>query len=140
MKIRHGLLAMPLSLALVGCGPERPHVELSETANGVVADFSVLGEYPATVFRVRLSSDQGTVWDFENSDGAGQLWNLELVAGKNSASPVALREGTFEVAVPANRDSFSLEPDQPYRLQIWFASSDGEPDFEETIQVTANGS
>jgi hypothetical protein len=97
-----------------------PSLSLVQTAPEVVrVDVQTLGEYQATVNRIRLYDvNQGTVvWEIASQNGDAQIHQFILKTGENPAALDAAA-GAYSVIVPKGADRFALHKGTKYRLDL----------------------
>jgi hypothetical protein len=97
-----------------------PSLHLVQEAPEVVSvDVQTLGEYQATVNRIRLydTSQGGVVWEIATQNGDAQIHHFTLKAGDNPVllTPVA---GTYAVVVPKGAERLTLHKGTKYRLEL----------------------
>jgi hypothetical protein len=109
----------------VGCN--RPSVNVVNGSTAVV-DLQTLGEYPTTIWHIRLLDQRtsGVVWEVKRKSGTPQLHGLTLKTGENSVVLADADTGTYEVVAPVNSKVFHLDPGNSYQLEIW-KSEGGNP-------------
>lgn len=117
-------LAVLMLAAAALCGCSGPPLRVSDTNGGVVVDVQTLGEYPTDVKKVRLTrANTGeVVWELNADETQGrvpQLAQFPLHAGPNQTQIKDVLYGTYEVVVPRNRDTFSLQRGVQYELTVW---------------------
>ena len=118
--------------ALTGCF-KRPAIQLEKSADSVVVHVETLGEYMTTVRRVRIddASSGKVIFDLMTESGTPQIFSFRLSAGENSTHIADPEHGSYRVAEPTGRNTFSLQKGTRYRLMIW---GDGRSPSEADIQ------
>lgn len=104
----------------VGCF-KRPAVRLENSGSSVIVHVETLGEYPTTVRHIRLkdASSGKVVLELLTESGTPQIYSFRLSVGENSTHVTDPEHGSYRVAEPSGKNSFSLQPGVHYRLTIW---------------------
>lgn len=116
------LLISLAALVFLACDLGLPRLHIEHGPGSATVHLESLGEYPTSVGRLLLTDVQSgqTIWDARRSAGTPQLWKISFQAGENSAQPVGVvGGGSFDIAIPQEAPSFSLEPERKYRLTVW---------------------
>ena len=97
-----------------------PPLRIVQSRSDIVVDVQTLGEYPTTVYRIRLSDlNQSTVvWEITTANGTPQIDRFMLKADKNPAALEA-NSGTYRIVVPTSGSDFLLRKGSKYRIEMW---------------------
>ena len=128
-------LAPAFLLLGMACSNDEPG--FSVDGNSAVIDLRFLGEYPTSVRRVRLHdpTTNAVLWEILSPEGNGQLWELRFSGGSNPAVPLSFNGRGYEVLVPEGDTVFSLKSGAKYVVEIWFKSTESEPDSRTSITI-----
>jgi hypothetical protein len=120
-------------LAAVGCF-KRPTLRLENSGSSVIVHFETLGEYPTTVRRIRLrdASSGKVIFELLTESGTPQIYSFRLSVGENSTHVADPEHGSYRVAEPRGKNTFSLQPGVHYRLTIW---GNGWPSSETDLKL-----
>ena len=126
MRLNRFIGVVILLLIVTGCR-SKPQLKVVTAVDSVVVDVQTLGEYPTTVTHVRLTEANGpTVWEIRAEQGTPQIHKLTFVPGMNVATLAHPDSGQYEVIVP-KENSFVLDPNKTYTVELWGASGQGKP-------------
>jgi hypothetical protein len=94
-------------------------VQVRRSAEGVVVDLQILGEYMANVTRIRISEPTGgaVAVDLRAADRFVPVWTISLRRGANEAD-LGLRD-PVRVIVPQGAKQFVLQAGREYRFEVW---------------------
>jgi hypothetical protein len=111
---------------LLACTSKK--LKISADSLGVHIHVATLGEYPTTIYRVRLTEKETgkAIWEFRSLAEVVQVWSIDLVIGENSAYPKGMTEEDIAVILPVKEKTVFLMTEVAYRLDIWFAE-EGPP-------------
>ena len=125
-----GILLTMIALSACFKGPA---LRLENSAGSVVVHIETLGEYMTTVRRVRIdeASTGRVIFDLMTESGTPQIFNFRLSAGENSTHIADPEHGSYRVAEPIGKNTFSLQKGIRYRLMIW---GDGRSPSEADIE------
>jgi len=108
-----------LMLLLVTCWG--PPLRVRQVDNAVIIDVATLGDYPATISRLKIKnqSNDVVVWEVRASTDLAEIRSIELSLGSNSNQPPEALHGEYYVVQPSDADSFLLEPGIAYAFEVW---------------------
>ena len=97
-----------------------PKLGIETSGKNVIVHVETLADYPTKVDRIIIFKESDPDEKvFEASSDHGQIWRIELHAGKNDLS--ALRKaGTYKMLVPRT-GSFVMLPSELYRVSVCYA-------------------
>jgi len=124
--------ALVVLTATGGCF-KRPAVRLENSGSSVIVHIETLGEYPTTVRHIRLkdASSGKVIFELLTESGTPQIYSFRLSVGENSTHVADPEHGSYRVAEPSGKDTFSLQPGVRYRLTIW---GNGRPSSETDLK------
>jgi hypothetical protein len=114
------LALLPLVLAACVAGPP---LRVKPSTGGVRIDVATLGEYPTTIWSVRVSEvgSGALVWEVQ-AKGGMQIWGFDLHDGANPTK-LTTSWGVGEVIVPRGAADFVLRSDVAYVVQVCATAS-----------------
>jgi hypothetical protein len=117
--MKRSLLLWVFALSVAGCW--RPGLQLKQEAGAAVLDFSILGEYPEAISRIRLSEAEGgrVIWEVKGGQIVPRLWDVRLVPGENQAQLEGFGGDRYQVVTPARGMAFRLQYGRRYRVEAW---------------------
>ena len=114
-----------LGLTATSCA--KVPLEVIEMGELVEINVELLGEYPSTVERIRVSQvkTNDVVWEIEAVSIAPQLWKFDLRPGLNPVHlALPIKRGAFRVLQPERDENFVLENGIEYRIKVWGSKSE----------------
>lgn len=111
----------------------KPPLRIARTGDLFIADVQTLGEYKASIARIRLRREGEVVWEVKAAGHVPQIWTFGLRVGENrdvrtcgggapqSCDGDLLRE-TYQTVQPRT-GSFVIEHGAPYVLEVWGSDS-----------------
>jgi hypothetical protein len=119
-KILIPVCTLVVLVAAVGCF-KRPAVKLENSGSSVIVHVETLGEYPTTVRHIRLkdATSGRVIFELLTESGTPQIYSFRLLVGENPTHVADPEHGTYRVAEPSGKNTFSLQPGVRYRLTIW---------------------
>jgi hypothetical protein len=96
--------------------------EIKAEGKAVRVDVSILGEYPTSVSRIRLSEERShtVLWEIAAGTRVPQIWGFTLREGINPVEPVEAFQGRrYRIVRPQGQSWFVLRKRVPYRIEIW---------------------
>ncbi len=101
-----------------------PSLAVRDRAGGVDFEFLWLGDYQTVVSRLRLieQSTGAIIWEVEADRPGSMLLRVPVRVGANSSSIEASR-GSFRVVTPESAETFLVQPNTKYVVQVWGDSS-----------------
>jgi hypothetical protein len=125
--------ALVALVAAVGCF-KRPAVKLEPSGSSVIVHVETLGEYPTTVRHIRLknASSGNVIFELLTESGTPQIYSFRLSVGENSTHVADPEHGSYRVAEPSGKNTFSLQSGVRYRLTIW---GNGWPSSETDLKL-----
>ena len=119
---RFAVLILPILLIVQGC---RLPLEVEQRGGDTVLNFTTLGEYPTSVYRIVLSDleTKEVIWELIAEDSVPQIWEVTLRAGRNPANLDSALNGEYRVLIPTDSDVFFLEPSAELKIKAWSDST-----------------
>jgi hypothetical protein len=118
--MRHLSTSLVVSMLLVNACSGEPPLRITHDKGNVIIDVRTLGEYQTSVTRLRLTDvgNNAVVWEFRVKSGEPQIDEIVLTPGANRSMLRGVRAGTYEVIFPKSSDTFVLEHNRTYTVEL----------------------